>query len=66
VKKGIKKHLARRYEKAAESLIKKGLLIPKKVGYGSGLHISLNSNMKKEIMRRVQEYVASFMQGNVD
>ena len=62
VKKGIKKHLAGRYEKAAKRLIKKGLIIPKKVGYGSGLHISLNPRAQEEIMKRVQEYIASFMQ----
>lgn len=54
VKKGIKPHLAGRYLSMAKELIREGLIVPKPTSYG--LHISLNTNRKDEILERAERF----------
>ena len=62
LKKGFKPQLLgkrglKRVEKCAEQLIREGLILPKVVGYGSGLHVSLNSGLSAEIERRIERFL---------
>lgn len=62
LKKGFKPELLgrkglKRVEDCGEQLIREGLIIPKKVPYGSGLHVSLNSGFSKEIEARIERFL---------
>jgi hypothetical protein len=51
--KSIPKHLRGEAKEAAEELISEGLLIPKQTGYG--LHVSLNTQKKKDIDKLIRD-----------
>ena len=54
VKKGIPKHLGGRYINMAKELIKEGVLLSKPTAYG--LQISLNPNLREEIVERAEKF----------
>ncbi len=62
LKKGFKPELLgkrglKRVEHSALQLIREGLIIPKRVGYGSGLHVSLNPSFSTQIEHRIEHFL---------